>query len=95
MMSKSQTTLNERDTLQDMLDCEKQLMGFYADAVREGSSQTLRKNLFKNYTSCAEGQFSVFSEMQKRGYYQVMPAQKQQLDIKIDTFKKTEKQLAQ
>jgi spore coat protein CotF len=92
--SKMDTTLNEKDSLRDMLECEKQLMGFYATALREGSTQSLRKEITKNYTSCADGQFSLFEEMLTRGYYQVQPAQKQQLDGKIDSFQQTEKQLA-
>ncbi|MBQ9081814.1 MAG: spore coat protein [Clostridia bacterium] len=93
--TKRDITLNEQDSLQDMLDCEKQLMGFYATALKEGSNKTLRKELMRNYTDCANGQFSVFEEMQTRGYYQTQPVQKQQLDAKIDSFKKIEKQLAQ
>lgn len=93
MKSKSETTLNEQDSLQDMLECEKQLMGFYATALREGSSKSLRKELWKNYNSCSDNQFGVYEEMLTRGYYQVQPAQKQQLDSKIECFKKTEKEL--
>lgn len=92
--NKSDVTLNEQDSLQDMLDCEKQLMGFYATALKEGSTKALRKELMKNYTSCADGQFTVFEEMRVRGYYQVQPVQKQQLDAKLDSFRKVEKQLA-
>ena len=93
MTEKSKTTLNEQDSLQDMLECEKQLMGFYATALREGSNKHLRKELMRHYNTCAENQFTVYEEMLTRGYYQVQPAPKQQLDAKIDCFKKTEKQL--
>ena len=93
--SKMETTLNEQDSLQDMLECEKQLLGFYATAVEEGGNRSLRKKIFENYADCAGGQFSVFEEMKARGYYRVQPASKQQLDETIDSFKKTEKQLAQ
>lgn len=95
MQTKRDITLNEQDSLQDMLNCEKQLMEFYATALREGSNKTLRKDVLESYADCANGQFSVFEEMQKRGYYQTQPVQKQQLDAKIDAFKKTEKQLMQ
>ena len=94
MQEKSKTTLNEQDSLQDMLECEKQLMGFYATALTEGSTRPLRKELLKHYGSCADGQFSVYEQMLTRGYYQTQPAPKQQLDSKLDSFKKTEKQLA-
>lgn len=93
MQSKSDIMLNEQDSLRDMLECEKQLMGFYATAIRETSTRSLRKEIFKHYSHCSDGQFSLFEEMLSRGYYQVQPAQKQQLDMKLDSFKKTEKQL--
>lgn len=93
MNEKSKTTLNEQDSLQDMLDCEKKLMGVYATALVEGSNKHLRKELMKHYDSCAQNQFTVYEEMLTRGYYQVQPAPKQQLDEKIECFKKTEKQL--
>lgn len=93
MAEKRKTTLNEQDSLQDMLECEKQLMGLYATAVCEGSDKRLRKELMKFYGGCSENQFTVFEEMLTRGYYEVQPVQKQQLDDKIDRFKKTEKQL--
>lgn len=95
MQTKRDMTLNEQDSLQDMLDCEKQLLGFYDTAIREGSSKSLRKELLRSYADCADNQFSVFQEMKMRGYYQVQPVQKQQLDTKIDSFKKIEKQLMQ
>ncbi len=92
--NKSEVTLNERDSLQDMLDCEKQLMDLYGEALKEGSGKALRKELAKHYMSCADGQFSVFEEMRARGYYRVQPAQKQQLDAGMEEFRRVEKQLA-
>ena len=35
-LTKSDCTLNEKDTLQDMLECEKQLMELYTTALFEG-----------------------------------------------------------
>ncbi len=93
MQSKRDITLNEQDSLQDLLDCEKQLMGFYATAVKECGIKTLRKEIMRNYMECADNQFTVFQEMLSRGYYQVQPVQKGQLDAKIDAFQKIEKQL--
>ena len=95
MDSRATTTLNEQDSLQDMLECEKQLMGYYAESVQEGSDESLRNNLFTQYTECAKGQFTIFSQMKQRGYYTVPPAQKGTLDQKIQQFERVEKQLAQ
>ncbi len=93
--SKQDTTLNEKDALQDMLDTEKLLMSYYSVALVEGSCQPFRKAILKNYTSSAETQFNVFEQMLSRGYYQVMPAEKMLIDQKTETFSKVQKQIAQ
>ena len=42
-LTKSDVTLNERDSLQDILESEKQLMSLYTTALFEGSTKSLRK----------------------------------------------------
>ncbi len=91
--SKKDITLCEKDALQDMLDVEKRLLTLYTTALIEGSSKSFRKEIIKNYSLTAEGQFSVFEQMLARGYYEVMPAEKMQIDKKTDSFSKVLKQL--
>ena len=55
--SKQETTLNEKDALQDILDAEKLLMNYYSVALTEGSCKSFRKEILKNYTAHAETQF--------------------------------------
>ena len=93
--SKQETTLNEKDALQDMLDAEKLLLSYYSVALTEGSCKSFRKEILKNYTSSAETQFNVFEQMLSRGYYQVQPAEKMLIDQKAETFSKVQKQIAQ
>ena len=90
--SKQETTLNEKDALQDILDAEKLLMNYYSVALTEGSCKSFRKEILKNYTSSAETQFSVFEQMLARGYYQVQPAEKMLIDQKAENFSKVMKQ---
>ena len=92
--SKQETTLNEKDALQDMLDVEKLLMTYYSAALTEGSCKSFRKEILKNYSSSAETQFSVFEQMLARGYYEVQPAEKLLIDQKVDSFSKVQKQIA-
>ena len=92
--SKQETTLNEKDALQDMLDAEKQLMNYYSAALTEGSCKSFRKEILRNYSSSAETQFSVFEQMLARGYYEVQPAEKMLIDQKVDSFSKIQKQIA-
>ena len=92
--SKKDTTLCEKDALQDLLDAEKLLMNYYATALTEGSCRPLRRQILKLYGEHADTQFSVFEQMIQRGYYQVHPAQKMMIDEKTEAFSKVKKQLA-
>ena len=67
-LSKKDTTLNEKDALQDMLEAEKILMSYYSTAVIEGSSKPFRKEILKNYSTSADTQFSILEQMLARGY---------------------------
>ena len=73
-LTKMDCTLNEKDTLQDMLDSEKQLMEIYTTALFEGSTKAARKNFSTNLLGVAENQFCLFTQMQSRGYYEPQPA---------------------
>ena len=92
--SKKDTTLCEKDALQDLLDAEKLLMNYYATALTDGSCRPLRRQILKLYGEHADTQFSVFEQMIQRGYYQVQPAQKMMIDEKTEAFSKVKKQLA-
>ena len=91
--SKSQTQLNEKDALQDMISAEKQLMSLYATALFEGSSKTVRKEFSANLNAVANSQYALFPQMGARGYYAPAPATKQLIDQTNDKFKKEIKSL--
>ena len=92
-LSKKDTTLNEKDALQDMLEAEKILMSYYSTAVIEGSSKPFRKEILKNYASSADTQFSIFEQMLARGYYDVQPEESKMIKKKKNVFSKVLKQL--
>ncbi len=92
--TKSNTTLNEKDAIQDMLESEKQLISFYATALFEGNSKSVRKEFATHLQSVADNQYSLFSQMSSRGYYTPAPAEKQQIDTISETYKKQQKQLS-
>ncbi len=87
-LTKMDCTLNEKDSLQDMLEAEKQLMSLYTTALFEGSTKSVRKSLSENLLGVAENQYCLFSQMQSRGYYEPQPAQKNMIDMANDTYKK-------
>ncbi len=93
-LQKSDTQLNEKDAITDMIESEKQLMSFYTTALFEGSSNSIRKDFEAHLNSVAENQYCLYSQMSSRGYYTPTPAQKQMIDQTCDMFKKEQKQLA-
>lgn len=92
-LTKSDVTLNERDALQDMLESEKQLMTIYTTALFEGSTKSIRKNFSTNLMGVAENQYTLFTQMSTRGYYQPQPANKNLIDTANETYKKQKSQL--
>ena len=92
-ITKMDCTINEKDTLQDMLESEKQLMELYTVALFEGSTKTVRKNFSTNLLGVAENQFGLFTQMQSRGYYEPQPAKKAMIDQANCTYKKQKSQL--
>ena len=92
-ITKMDCTLNEKDTLQDMLESEKQLMELYTVALFEGSTKAVRKNFSTNLMGVAENQFLVFTQMSTRGYYEPKPANKTMIDEATSAFKKQKNSL--
>ncbi len=92
-LTKSDVTLNEKDALQDMLESEKQLMTIYTTALFEGSTKSMRKNFSSNLMGVADNQYTLFTQMSARGYYQPQPANKNLIDTANETFKKQKNQL--
>lgn len=87
-LTKSDVMLNEKDSLQDMLESEKQLMTIYTTALFEGSTKAMRKNFSANLLGVAENQYLIFTQMSTRGYYEPKPANKNMIDEANSTFKK-------
>ena len=92
-LTKMDCQLNEKDTLQDMLESEKQLMELYTIALFEGSNKSVRKNFSTNLLGVAENQYSLFTQLQSRGYYEPKPAQNAMIDEANDTYKKQKNSL--
>jgi spore coat protein CotF len=87
-LSKSDITLNEQDSLQDMLNGEKQLLGLYATALFEGSTKSIRKKFADHLAAVATDQYTLYLQLTERGYYTVKPALKVAIDEANDKFKK-------
>lgn len=91
---KSKITLNEKDSLTDILMAEKELVKIYAEAITEGAGRSFRSTVKSNMEGAVADQFAVFSAMSKQGLYETKPAPKQATDETKQTFSEMLKQLS-
>lgn len=85
MNNQSNSSLSEKDMMQDLLTTEKQIISSYSTGVTESSSMHLRSTLVNNLNCAQDIQFRVFEAMNKKGWYpvkQAQPAEIQQLKLK-------------
>ncbi|MDE7453007.1 MAG: spore coat protein [Clostridia bacterium] len=92
-LTKMDCTLNEKDTLLDMLDAEKHLMTLYTTALFEGSTKSVRKSISANLMGVAENQYNLYTQLSSRGYVTPAPAKKDMIDQATDSYKKQKKTL--
>lgn len=90
---KADTTLNERDSLIDMLNVEKELVKMYSTCITEGVSKGFRTTV----KSCLEGQidsqFNVFSLLTELDYASVTSADEQTIQTEKEKFCEIKNQL--
>ncbi len=83
---KAETTLNEKDSLQDLLNIEKQTFKMYATCLTEGASKGFRDTVKTLILQSAEDQFTAFSLMTEHGYAKVTSAETQELEKAKEKF---------
>ena len=93
MFKKSDFMLNEKDSLQDLLNDEKQMVALYGTALIEAEAKNVRTLFKTNLNETAEDQYLIFSTMQKKDYYQTKPANKTVIDEQAEKFKSVKSQL--
>lgn len=91
---KADITLNEKDSLQDMLNIEKSLVKIYSTAMTEGASKGFRTLIREHWNQATDDQIKVFFEMTEHGYYQVESAPEQVLQEQKTKFSKVKSQLS-
>ena len=90
---KAEVTLNEKDSLMDLLNLEKTIVKVYALAMTEGCSKGFRTTIKKLLLEAIEDQISVFFLMTERGYAKVESASQEQLCNLKEKFSKVKSQL--
>ena len=91
---KAEVTLNEKDSIQDMLSAEKSLAKIYTTAITEGVSKGFRAVVKEHIIEEIDDQFKVFSLMTRHGYYQVESAPETELQKAKEKFNKVQGQLS-
>lgn len=91
---KAEVTLNEKDSIQDMLSAEKSLAKIYTTAITEGVSKGFRSVVKEHILEEIDDQFQVFSLMTRQGYYQVESAPQKDIEQTKEKFNKVQGQLS-
>lgn len=91
---KADITLNEKDSLQDMLNIEKSMVKIYSTAMTEGCSKGFRSLVKTHWNEIIEDQMQVFLQMTELGYYQVQSAEETILSEHKNKFMKVKNQLS-
>ena len=90
---KAEVTLNEKDSLQDLLNIEKSMVKLYATAITEGCSRGFRTLIKEILNETVEDQMNVFLQMTELGYYKVESAPESTLNEQREKFVKVKSQL--
>lgn len=84
---KAEVTLNEKDSILDLLALEKSLVKIYATALTEGVSQGFRRVVKENFEKVAHLQAQTFFMLTEQGYYKVCSAKEEKLKEICKIFK--------
>lgn len=68
---REQITLNEQDSLLDILNVEKDLTKLYATLITEGVSKGFRNTIISNLSTSIDDQFMAFTLLTEQGYLRV------------------------
>ncbi len=85
--------LTDREIMDDILTSQKHITGVYNSFSNECVNQKLQDDMLKILKEEHSIQFSVFSDMQKKGWYNPATAQTQMIDETKTKFENISKQL--
>lgn len=79
-------TLTDQERAMDLLCHEKSLLGSLSAMVTEAANPSLRRALNEAFLQVGQDQFALFQQMQQSGWYQVKPAQAQDIQTACQKF---------
>lgn len=91
---KAEVTLNEKDSLTDLLTVEKALVKLYALCITEGCSQGFRNMIKRHLSESIANQMDTFLLLTELGYYRVESAEEETLKKIKDNFSGKRQQLS-
>ena len=90
---KADITLNEEDSLIDLLNAEKNLLKTYSVVISESVSKGVRGQVLKNLKAQIESQISVFFLMTELDYYRVNAASDEERREAREKFRKSKQDI--
>lgn len=87
------TNLTDREIMDDILTSQKHITGVYNSFSNECVNQKLQDDMLKILNEEHSIQFSVFGDMQKKGWYNPACAQTQMIEETKTKFENIAKQL--
>lgn len=85
---KSEVTLNEKDTLIDILNTEKAIINGYAHAISSSLTKQYRITIKDNFTELSNDQLNVYLHLTDKGYLKSESAKQEQMHEIIKLFEK-------
>lgn len=85
------TELTTLEILQDLLICEKFMVGMYKQFTIEASNQPLKTLLIENMKKSFDFQFKIFKLMNERNLYPTEPAEQKKVTTAIKKLKEQSK----
>ena len=90
---KADITLNERDSILDMLSTEKETVKAYSTAITEGTSKEFREVVRRNLDGSVDDQFMTFMMACEYGHAKVASADKEVVKAERERFVELGRQL--
>lgn len=87
------TNLTDREIMDDILTSQKHITGVYNSFSNECVNQKLQSDMIKILDEEHSIQFSIFADMQKKGWYNPAVAQAQMIEETKTKFENLAKQL--
>lgn len=85
--------MTDQERMEDLLTQEKYLINAYGTFIPEATCPQLRQVLTANFNDCVQTQYTLFDQMNQKGWYPVKPAPVQEVDAARQKFSQLKQQM--